>query len=331
MDIIVNPIHPASIIAIGIMIGGLAIAYYKKWLVTYALIVTNFIVFIISFFVTISTIYGSLSILSFDLGFRPIYLSIEQFPQLYTLFTSMFVHSDFLHILSNMLVFFFIGMAFEQRIGWKKFLAIYLITGVCGSLTHSILNLGSTIPLVGASGAIFGIMGAFAYSHPNDEVVMPIPIGFFMIFRRIKVVYAVIIFAVMETIIVLIGSQDNTAHFAHFGGLIGGVIIAAILLGRNKPSSAGIDRSTGRPITPMYNEDKSRFINYDNLERLATTPQLQTMLAKIKNETVPQVRDIWIEHFLEKTTCPNCNHSLKFFNGKIWCDHCDFKSTYEGK
>jgi rhomboid protease GluP len=300
----------------------MVVSYLKKWLITYALILTNFIVFVVSF------IYPQVVL---TLGFRPIYLEFAYTPQLYTLFTSMFVHSDFLHILGNMLVFFFIGMAFEQRIGWRKFLPIYLITGICGSLTHAVLNLGSPIPLVGASGAIFGIMGAFAYSYPNDEVVMPIPLGFIMIIRRIKVVYAVLIFAVMETIIVLIGSQDNTAHFAHIGGLISGVVIAAIILGRNKPTMAGINQSTGRPITPMYYEDKSRFINYINLERLATTPQLQTMLAKIKNESVPQVRDIWVEHFLEKATCPNCSHPLKFFNGKIWCDHCDFKSTYEGK
>ena len=174
-------------------------------------------------------------------------------------------------------------------------------------------------------------MGAFAYSYPNDEVVMPIPLGFIMVFRRIKVIYAVLIFAALETFIVLIGSQDNTAHFAHLGGLISGVLIAVILIGRNKQTVSVTNRYISQPITPNYHEDKSRFINYINLERLATTPQLQEILVKIKNETVPQVRDIWIEHFLEKTTCPTCHQPLKFFDGKVWCDHCDFKTTYRGK
>lgn len=322
MDLVVSPLDVVSVICIILMTGTLLVAYLKKWLLTYALILANFIIFVVSF------IFPQVIM---TLGFRPIYLELPYIPQLYTLFTSMFLHSDFLHILGNMLVFFFIGMAFEQRIGWKKFLPIYLITGICGSLTHAFLNLGSPIPLVGASGAIFGIMGAFAYSYPKDEVVMPIPLGFIMIFRRIKVIYAVLIFAALETVIVFIGAQDNTAHFAHLGGLIGGVLIAAIIIGRNKPTSTGINGYTGRPMTPTYYEDKSRFINYVNLERLATTPQLQTMLTKIKNETVPQVRDIWIDHFLEKILCPTCSQPLKFFNGKIWCDHCDFKSTYEGK
>lgn len=322
MDLIVFPLDVVSIICIILMVGTLIVAYLKKWLLTYALILANFLVFIISF------IFPTIII---TLGFRPIYLQIPYIPQIYTLFTSMFVHSDFLHILGNMLVFFFIGMAFEQRVGWKKFLPIYLLTGICGSLTHALLHLGSNIPLVGASGAIFGIMGAFAYSYPNDEVVMPIPLGFIMVFRRIKVVYAVLIFAALETFIVLIGSQDNTAHFAHIGGLISGVIIAAFIIGRNKPTIYGANRHTGRPLTPMYYEDKSRFINYANLEKLATTPPLKSLLGKIKNETVPQVRDVWIEHFLEKTACPSCRTPLKFFNGQIWCDTCDFKTTYEGK
>lgn len=318
MDFVVSPLDNISILCIILMIAPLIIAYLKKWLVTYALILANFLIFVISL------IWPQVIM---NLGFRPIYLELPYTPQLYTLFTSMFIHSDFLHILGNMLVFFFIGMAFEQRVGWKRFLPIYLITGICGSLTHAFLNLGSLIPLVGASGAIFGIMGAFAYSYPNDEIVMPIPLGFIMIFRKIKVIYAVLIFAALETFIVIIGSQDNTAHFAHLGGLISGVIIAGILIGRNKPVVS--NREAGISITPTYYEERPRFINYANLEPLATTPELKQMLLQIRNETVSQVRDIWLDHFLEKTKCPKCNHSLRFLNGKIWCENCDYKTIYE--
>ena len=126
------------LIAILIMIGTLVVAYWRKLMMTYAIIIANFLVFLLSIFYP-NEIIG-------DLGFRPAYLSIDQLPQLYTLFTSMFVHSGFLHILGNMFVFFFMGVAFEQRIGRKKFLVIYLITGVCGALTHSALNMNSWIP-----------------------------------------------------------------------------------------------------------------------------------------------------------------------------------------
>lgn len=320
MAIEILPLSLVSIIAIAVMIGGIVASYIKKWMMTYALIITNFIVFVI-------TLLFQTTIIN-QLGFRPIYLTVELFPQMYTLFTSMFVHSGFLHIFGNMLIFFFIGMAFEQRIGWSRFLIIYLVTGVCGALSHSIFNLGSITPLVGASGAIFGIMGAFAFSYPNDEVVMPIPLGFIMVFRRIRVVYAVLIFAAIETVIVLVGTQSNTAHIAHIGGLVSGVVVAALLINRGTTSSSSSYSSRSQPYTINVTQQTRKPYDFSTLSTLATTPDLQQLLHKVKVETVPQVQDVWLEHFIEKASCPVCNHQLKHFNRKIWCDNCNYSTTY---
>jgi membrane associated rhomboid family serine protease len=306
-----------SIAAICIIIGTLVVAYAKKLMVTYALIFSNFLVFILTV-IHPNQIYV-------DLGFRPIYLSSEFFPYLYTLFTSMFVHGGFLHILGNMLVFFFVGFAFEQRVGRNKFLAIYLITGVCGALTHSMLNLGTTTILIGASGAIFGIMGAFAYAYPRDEVVMPIPLGIIMVLRRIKVIYAVLIFAVFETVIVMLDVQDTTAHFAHLGGLVSGVILSAVLIKRKKAESSSPSQTVHYD---SYAPQRLRSLDFSSLRELATTPELRDILKRIEQETVPQVRDVWLEHFLEKAVCPTCGQPLKHFNGKIWCDKCGYSSKY---
>jgi len=310
-----------SIISICIIIGTLIIAYAKKLLMTYALIFANFIVFIIS------AIFPEVIK---ELGFKPLYLYMEFLPQLYTLFTSMFIHGGFLHIIGNMMVFFFVGMAFEQRIGWKKFLIIYLLTGVCGSITHSIINLGTEhagTVLIGASGAIFGIMGAFAFSYPRDEVVMPIPLGIIMILRRIKVIYAVLIFAVMETVIVMLDVQDTTAHFAHIGGLVSGVILAAIII-KNKRKNTNDTISSETTYIDPYNSPKLKKIDFSVLRKLATTPNLKEELKRIENETVPQVRDVWLEHFLERAKCPKCNKPLNHFDGKTWCEDCGLKIEY---
>lgn len=325
MDITVLSIEPISIVAVCIMIGTLVVAYFKKWMMTYALIIANVVIFILSLVFTEQTVFGNISVILWDLGFRPIYLSVEYSPQLYTLFTSMFVHSGFAHIFGNMLVFFFIGLAFEQRIGWKKFLIIYLLTGVCGTLTHSLLNLGSSTILIGASGAIFGIMGAFAFSYPRDEVVMPIPLGIIMVLRRIKVIYAVLIFAALETIIVWFDVPDNTAHFAHLGGLVSGVVLAALIVGSKR---AGMKKSAGTIYYDSYAPPKIRKINFSNLKKLATNIEMKDMLNRIEKEDVPQVRDIWTDHFLEKTKCPKCGEKLSHFDNKIWCENCDFKTDY---
>jgi len=323
MELTVIPIEPISVIAIVIMAGTLVVAYLKKWMMTYALIIANVIVFILTLLFQYQTPFGNISMLVVDLGFRPGYLSVEQIPQLYTLFTSMFIHGGFLHLFGNMFIFFFIGTAFEQRVGWKNFIIIYLLAGICGTLTHSLVNLGSVTVLIGASGAIFGIMGAFAFSYPRDEVVMPVPIGI-MLIMRIKVIYAVILFAAFETIIVYVGVEDTTAHFAHLGGLIGGFILAALLLRRRKTHT-----TQGQTIYyDSFAPHQGKKIDFSSLRKLATTPELQQMLKKIEAETIPQNRDIWIEHFLEKTVCPKCKNPLNHFDRKIWCEHCGHKTTY---
>ncbi len=316
MDIVFLQPSLISLVAIAIMIGTLVVAFLKKITLTYSIIIANFFVFLISLFFRTQIIS--------ELGFRPIYLSLELLPNIYTLFTSMFVHSDFLHILGNMFVFFFMGIAFEQRIGPKKFLLIYLITGVCGALTHSLLNIDSVIPLIGASGAIFGILGAFAYAYPRDEIVMPVPIGI-MFIMRIKVIYATILFAVFETIIVMFSVEDSTAHFAHLGGLASGVILAAILL-RNRAEKQTQTTSI-RPIDYMQIK-KDDTINFSHLTKLVKNSEEKKILQRIEKEDVLQVRDMWLEHFLEKVTCPVCNKPLNHIDRKIWCEQNHFQTDY---
>ncbi|MEM0466728.1 MAG: rhomboid family intramembrane serine protease [Candidatus Thermoplasmatota archaeon] len=316
MEIIINTLSAASLICIGIIIISLLITRLKNIKITFGLIIANIVVFIGSFFIDRGLIA--------ELGFRPMYLSLEQIPQLYTLFTSMFLHADPIHIFGNMLVFFFMGIALEDRIGWKRFFIIYIITGICGALAHSLLDLGSTIPLIGASGAIFGILGAFAAAYPHDEIVMPVPIGI-MFIMRIKVIYAAMLFALMETLFVFMGGQSNTAHFAHLGGLVSGIVLAMILLGRQgqKINDEKIKVSYDSRYVP-----KIKNIDISNLRKLAVTPQLQEMIHRIEHESVPQVRDLWIEHFIEKTRCPVCQKPLHHFDRRVWCEDNHFRTEY---
>ncbi len=325
MDLVILPQHWSAILCICIMIGALVFAYFKKIMMVYALIVSNIIIFIITTIFQYEIIYGfSAGIHCAGLSFRSIYLTIEYSPQMYTIFTSMFIHGGFAHIIGNMFVFLFIGIALEERIGSKKFIIIYLLSGICGALAHSFTDLGSSVPLLGASGAIFGIMGALVFAYPRDEVVMPIPVGFFMIMRRIKVVYAVLLFAIIETIIVFLDVQDQTAHFAHLGGLLGGFVLSAILLKGRK-----MHTKEGKTLYyDSFAPQKNYKIDFSKLEKLAVTPELGEMLTRIKNETVPQVSDIWLEHFFEKTHCPKCTSKINHFDRKIWCEKCDFEDSY---
>lgn len=353
MDIIINNyLTIYSIIAIITIFVVLIAAILKKTMIAYGLIFANFFVFVLTLIFEndilgetyVNVAQSKIIIENAGLGFRPLYLTPEYAHHSYTIFTSMFVHADFLHIGGNMLIFFFMGIPFEQRIGWKKFVMIYFITGVCAALTQSIINImspanlpsteaglqllmnGGAIPLVGASGAIFGIIGAFAYSYPRDEVVLPVPVGIVLI-MKIKVIYAVIIFALMETFFTFWrGGLDFTAHYAHFGGLLSGFIIAAILI-RKKTHT-----KEGKTIYfEQYQESEPLELDFTSLEKLAYTPKLREILDRIRAETVPQVQSIWLGHFLEKTNCPQCQSSLKHSDGKIMCSQCEYKTNYSKK
>ncbi len=335
MDLAILPQHWSAILCICIMLGGLVLAYTKKTMMVYALIFSNVIIFIITTIFTYEIIYGfSAGVPYAGLGFRSIYLTTEYYPQIYTIFTSMFIHGGIAHISVNMFVFIFIGVALEERIGSKKFIIIYLLSGIFGALIQSATDPSSNIPSVGASGAIFGIMGALVFAYPHDRIIMPLPlIGLYYMFvqrrsRGIKVIWAVLIWAGIETVITLFESSQNiqsgTAHFAHLGGLMSGFALAAIILRGRKTHT-----KEGKTVYyDSFNPQRPEKIDFSKIEKFATTPELRNMLTKIRNENVPQVRDIWLEHFFEKAVCPKCGTSLNHFNQRVWCKKCDFKDSY---
>jgi len=319
MGIVIAPLSSVSIICILVMIVVPIIFYYKKWMMVYGLIFANFIVFFISLVFT-KEVIG-------ELAFKPAYLTVEQFPQIYTLFTSAFLHSTYsvFHIIFNVFMFILIAPNFENRIGAKKFLAIYLLTGVCAALTHALISplldasFDPNIRLIGASGAISGILGAYAVSYPKDRVYFPI-----MIIIRMPVIYAGIIFLSVQTLYTFGGGDPSVAYLAHIGGFISGIVIGAILIRRKDE----FDRPIGKRTYDYYTDEKLRKIDFSKLKELATTPELKEILKKIENEEIPQARDMWLDHFLEKARCPVCNSSLTVSGKNISCEKCDFKTKY---
>lgn len=163
------------------------------------------------------------------------------------LITSMFLHGSFWHLFSNMFALFMFGPAIEQVWGSKKFLTYYMVTGIGAGLIQSlswyigfevieqyppyILN---QFVAIGASGAIFGILLAFAMTFPNATLVLiPIPIP-------IKAKYFVAFYALYELYSGISNKpEDNVAHFAHLGGLIFGLIL--ILYWRRKNKNNGFN------------------------------------------------------------------------------------------
>jgi membrane associated rhomboid family serine protease len=138
----------------------------------------------------------------------------------YQLVTHMFAHGGFLHILFNMYALWLFGSVLERIWGPKKFLIFYFICGLAAGLTQAFLV--TTAPAIGASGAIMGLLGAFAYTFPNTEFfILPFPFP-------IKAKYMAAIFAAIDVFGGFSGSSDDIAHFAHLGGLVMGLILVII-------------------------------------------------------------------------------------------------------
>jgi len=174
--------------------------------VTYILILLNVFVF----FLTL--IFGESSI--YLLGLSPARL----FSQPWTILTSIFVHGGFTHLFVNMLTLFFFGVPLERIIGRDKFLLLYLLSGIFGNLLYLLLYFGQDIVGIGASGAIFGVLGAFAILRPSDYVIMfpilvPIPLSLALL-----VWIALNVFGMLFQI-------GNIGYIAHLGGLIVGIAL----------------------------------------------------------------------------------------------------------
>ncbi len=144
----------------------------------------------------------------------------------YQLVSHMFAHGGFLHILLNMYALWMFGSVLEKVWGPKRFLIFYLVCGLAAGASQLFL---ANEPAVGASGAIMGLLAAFAYLFPNTQFyIIPIPFP-------IKAKYIVALYAAYDLFGGFHpGGADNIAHFAHLGGLVMGFILVIIWNKTNK-------------------------------------------------------------------------------------------------
>ncbi len=141
---------------------------------------------------------------------------------LWQFFTYMFLHGDLGHILINMFVLWMFGGDLERKWGEKRFLRYYLITGVGAGFIYYLSAVNSAIPTIGASGAIFGVLVAFAMTFPERVVTLLV---FFIFPLRIKAKHLVMLFAGIELLSSLsYGKSEGIARFAHLGGMLIGYL-----------------------------------------------------------------------------------------------------------
>lgn len=165
---------------------------------------------------------------------------------LWPLLTSQFLHAGWLHLFSNMWVLWLFGDNVEDRMGTVRFVAFYLSCGVAAGLVHGLTNPDSTVPAVGASGAVAGVIAAYAAYFPRAQVVVLVPVLFYpLLFAVHALVFAAVWFLAQAFSGVLAlagtGAAGGVAWWAHVGGFIAGLALAP-LLARRRPGRDHDDR-----------------------------------------------------------------------------------------
>ena len=145
-----------------------------------------------------------------------------------TIFSSLFIHAGFMHVGGNMLYLWIFGQPIEDAMGRARFLFFYLASGVLATSVHVLMNPSSPIPIVGASGAIAGVLGAYLGVHPYARISTLI---FFFIFIRVIELPAAVMLVYWFFLQVFgLGSNSGVAWFAHIGGFISGMVLVRVFL-----------------------------------------------------------------------------------------------------
>jgi membrane associated rhomboid family serine protease len=176
---------------------------------------------------------------------------IDQASWWVTLFTSMFMHGGLLHIAGNLLFLWVFGNNIEDRLGRLRFLLFYLLAGLIAVYAQALIDTSSTAPTIGASGAIAGVLGAYAVLYPAARVLTLIFIIFFVTLIEIPALLLLAVWFVLQFLPALgqvavdPGGGEGVAYFAHVGGFVFGLAVAGLMLLWTR----GRDREAGPRLT----------------------------------------------------------------------------------
>jgi membrane associated rhomboid family serine protease len=195
--------------------------FERRPVVTYSLIAVNFLVFLLTLVVGLTRAF-----LTF--GAVPALIVLDH--EYYRLITSMFLHGDFLHILFNMWGLFIFGRDIESSVGSGRFTLLYFLSGIVGGMAYVLYMLtyaatydprAAFVPAIGASGAVFGVMGSFAVLYPRR------PVAFFLYFLPIiaPAFAAITLMGLIQTLLALALPFSSIAYTAHVGGLAVGMLM----------------------------------------------------------------------------------------------------------
>ena len=167
----------------------------------------------------------------FTWGLIPAELMSHSGEEWQTIFSSMFLHGGWFHLLSNMWVLYIFGDNIEDRVGSMRYLIFYLLCGIAAAFLQIYVMQGSSVPMIGASGAIAGVLGAYLVSFPGSRIASLVPIFFIFTIVEIPAILFLIFWFISQLYSGLFtmqgGSSSGIAWWAHIGGFIFGLIMVS--------------------------------------------------------------------------------------------------------
>lgn len=200
--------------------------------VTYLLIALNLVAFLLER--QLIGGHGESYVIS-GYGLVPTRISADPSGEAFTVFTSMFMHGGWGHLAGNLLFLWIFGDNVEDAIGHLRYVAFYLLCGVCAAAAQVLTNIGSQAPMVGASGAIAGVLGAYLVLYPRAPIT--VFVGFFLISLPAWVVVGFWFLLQLSGGWVALGldTGSGVAFFAHIGGFLAGVLgVRPAMIGRQR-------------------------------------------------------------------------------------------------
>jgi membrane associated rhomboid family serine protease len=166
-------------------------------------------------------------------------------PERLTLLTYMFLHGNFMHLLGNMIFLWVFGDNVEDAMGHVRFLFFYLICGIFAGLAHVLMSPASDSPMIGASGAVSGVIAAYLILHPHVRVWC---LWFFRLPLRVSAGFALLVWIALQVVNIAFNADSSVAWWAHIGGLIAGAVLVLFM---RRPGVPLFDRATGLEPKPQ--------------------------------------------------------------------------------
>ena len=183
--------------------------------------------------------YGMIPAVLF--GERALSAELAAIPATLSVLTSMFLHGGWMHLIGNMLYLWIFGNNVEDAMGHGRFVVFYLLCGLAAALAQAFQNPDSAVPMIGASGAIGGVLGAYVLLYPRARVLVLVPLGFFFYTLRVPAMLVLGLWFGLQFVNTALSADQvgGIAYWAHIGGFVAGMVLILPFRKKGFPLFAG--------------------------------------------------------------------------------------------